>query len=118
MSAAKQDDEWLRRGTRPPLPPMAVKVQGKLYPVQTYADASEMVLAALANYSGYFRDLPEIGFYEGNRKTGHVSTNGKVWLRRSGRDYQVWPPRSEVVPLIVEQPPAGTVAAARAAKIV
>ncbi len=100
------------------LPPMAVKVQGKLYPVETYADASEMVLAALGKYTGYFRDLPEIGFYEGKRKTGHVSTNGKVWLRRDGKDYQVWPPRTDFAPLNISQPPAGTVAAALAAKAV
>ena len=92
--------------TRPPLPPMAVKVQGKLYTVETYAEASEMVLAALAKYNGYFRDLPEIGFYEGKRKTGHVSTNGKVWLRSDDRDYQVWPPRTDLPPLVVTPPPA------------
>lgn len=103
---------------RSALPPMAVEVQGKLYPVETYAEASKMVEAALAEYHGWYRDLPEIGFYEGKRKTGHVSTNGKVWLRRDGRDYQVWPPRADVAPLTVEQPPPGTSAAALAAKIV
>ena len=80
-------------------PPMAIKIDGKLYPVEAYADASKMVLAALAEYCGHFRDLPEIGVYEERRKTGHVSTNGKVWLRKDGRDYQVWP---------LSQPPAGT----------
>lgn len=100
------------------LPPMAIKVAGKLYPVETYAEASEKVLAALAKYSGRFGDLPEIGFYEGNRKTGHISTNGKVWLLRGGRDFQVWPPRPEpAATLEITQPPAGTVAAALAAEV-
>ena len=94
------------------------EVQDKRYPVETYAEASEMVEAALAKYHGWYCDLPEIGFYEGKRKTGHVSTNGKVWLRRDGRDYQVWPPSADSAPLVVEQPPAGTVAAALAAKTV
>lgn len=98
------------------LPQMAVKVAGKLYPVETYAEASEKVLAALEQYHGYFRDLPEVGFYEGKRKTGHISTNGKVWLRRDGKDYQVWPPRDDLSPLKIGQPPAGTIAAALAAK--
>lgn len=98
------------------LPPMAVKVLGKLYPVETYAEASDMVLGALEKYTGYFRDLPVIAFYEGKRKTGHVSTNGKVWLRRGEQDYQVWPPRDDLAPLTIIQPPAGTVAASAAAK--
>ena len=98
------------------LPRMAVEVGGKLYPVETYAQASTMVLDALEKYDGYFRDLPVIGFFEGRRKTGHVSTNGKVWLRRDGHDYQVWPPRTDLAPLTIGQPPSGTVAAALAAK--
>ena len=87
------------------LPQMSIRVQGKDYPVETYAEASEMVLAALAQYHGRFSDLPVIGFYEGGRKTGHVSTNGKVWLRRGKQDYQVWPPRADLPQLIVTEPP-------------
>lgn len=99
------------------LPTMSIKVAGKLYPVATYADASEMVLTALASYHGRFGDLPRIDFYEGKRKTGHVSTNGKVWLRRGRTDYQVWPSR-DLGTLVIEQPPAGTVAAALAAQVI
>lgn len=95
---------------------MSVEVDGKLYPVETYAQASAMVLDALEKYGGYFRDLPVIGIYEGGRKTGHVSSNGKVWLRRGGHDYQVWPPRTDPALLTISQPPPGTVAAALAAK--
>lgn len=98
------------------VPPLSLKVARKLYPVETYAEASEKVLAALAKYQGYYRDLPEITLHEGGRKVGHVSTNGKVWLRRGGDDYQVWPPRTDLPPLEVTAPPAGTVAAALAAK--
>ncbi len=98
------------------LPRMAVEVGSKLYPIETYAQASTMVLDALEKYGGYFRDLPVIGIYEGSRKTGHVSSNGKVWLRRGGHDYQVWPPRTDLAPLTIGQPPSGTVAAALAAK--
>lgn len=74
------------------LPTMAVKVQGKLYPVETYADASEMVMAALAKYHGYFRDLPRIDLLNGKgQRCGYISTNGKVWLDRRGPAVCVWP---------------------------
>jgi hypothetical protein len=50
-----------------------------------------MVLAALATYDGYYRDLPPIELLNScGEKCGHVSTNGKVWLGAS----QVWPPLS------------------------
>lgn len=102
------------------LPPLTIKVQGKRYPVEGYADASEKVLAALEQYArtgGRFSELPVIGLYSGKNKIGHVSTNGKVWQRMGGKDCQVWPPKADAQPLVITQPPAGTVAAAMQAKV-
>jgi len=58
---------------------------------RTSTETAEMVLAALAEYRGHYRDLPSIDLLNSRgKKCGHVSTNGKVWLG----DCQVWPPRS------------------------
>ena len=74
---------------------ISLRIGNAIYPVETYADASEMVLAALAKYDGYYRDLPSIDLLNSRgKKCGRVSTNGRVWLG-SGDGVQVWPPRFE-----------------------
>lgn len=73
---------------------LSLKIGTKTYPVETYADASEMVLEALAKYHGYYRDLPSIDLLNSRgQKVGHVSTNGRVWLSARGPAVQVWPMR-------------------------
>jgi len=60
---------------------LSLRIGSAIYPVKTYADASEMVLAALAKYDGYYRDLPRIDLLNSRgKKCGRVSTNGRVWL--------------------------------------
>lgn len=71
---------------------ISLRIGSAIYPVETYADASEMVLEALAKYDGYYRDLPSIDLLNSRgKKCGHVSTNGRVWLGTPA--VQVWPPR-------------------------
>ena len=77
---------------------ISLRIGSAIYPVETYADASEMVLAALAKYDGYYRDLPRIDLLNSRgKKCGRVSTNGRVWLG-SGDGVQVWPPRTDARP--------------------
>ena len=65
-------------------PPIYLRIGDKRYQIETYADASSMVLAALEKYDGYYRDLPPIDLLNARgEKCGHVSTNGKVWLGAS-----------------------------------
>ena len=91
---------------------MWLSIGGKTYPVETYADASEMVLRALAEYRGHYRDLPSIDILNRRgEKAGYVSTNGKVWLTGGGNragspPVQVWPPRVDLPPLTVTPPPS------------
>jgi hypothetical protein len=82
-------------------PALSLRIAGKVYPVETYADASEMVLAALEKYHGRYSDLPCIDLLNSKgRVCGHVSTNGRVWLGGGSRSHadsvQVYPPRSGV----------------------
>jgi hypothetical protein len=89
---------------------ISLKIGRKVYPVETYAEASEMVLAALDKYHGRFSDLPRMDLLNSKgKRCGHVSTNGKVWLGKP--EVQVWPPRGDLPPLvIVEHPPCARIA--------
>lgn len=63
------------------VPALYLAIGGKRYEIATYADASEMVTAALAKYDGWYRDLPQMRLLNAKgKKIGHVSTNGRVWL--------------------------------------
>lgn len=67
---------------------LTLRIGRRKYPVNTYADASEMILTALRKYTGRYSDLPRFDLLNGKgKRCGHVSTNGRVWLGEK----QVWP---------------------------